>query len=113
MCLPTERALHLDYLNADGGSAALCVNGTRCAARLAEHLGWAAGVCRIRKTDELHDLCRIINEAVDTMKAEGTTEESTTTARESGQATTSKAAASADRRRSTASRAASSIVPSR
>lgn len=31
------------YRNADGGVAALCVNGTRCAARLAFDLGWAEG----------------------------------------------------------------------
>lgn len=30
------------YRNADGGVASLCVNGTRCAARLAFDLGWAA-----------------------------------------------------------------------
>lgn len=29
------------YRNADGGEAGLCLNGTRCAARLAFHLGWA------------------------------------------------------------------------
>ncbi len=29
------------YWNADGLPAALCINGTRCAARLALHLGWA------------------------------------------------------------------------
>ena len=31
------------YWNADGQPAALCINGTRCAARLALHLGWAEG----------------------------------------------------------------------
>lgn len=31
----------MDHFNADGGPAELCVNGTRCAARLAFHLGWA------------------------------------------------------------------------
>lgn len=30
----------MDYFNADGRSAELCLNGTRCAARLARHLGW-------------------------------------------------------------------------
>jgi diaminopimelate epimerase len=30
----------MSYWNADGRSAALCVNGTRCAARLALELGW-------------------------------------------------------------------------
>ena len=29
------------YWNADGGRRALCINGTRCAARLALDLGWA------------------------------------------------------------------------
>jgi diaminopimelate epimerase len=29
------------YFNADGNRAALCLNGTRCAARLTFHLGWA------------------------------------------------------------------------
>jgi diaminopimelate epimerase len=29
------------HYNADGGRAELCLNGTRCAARLAMHLGWA------------------------------------------------------------------------
>ena len=31
----------MTYFNADGGEAALCINGTRCAARLALELGWA------------------------------------------------------------------------
>jgi diaminopimelate epimerase len=35
-------AVAMDYRNADGGPAALCLNGTRCAARLAFDLGWAA-----------------------------------------------------------------------
>lgn len=29
------------YYNADGGGADLCLNGTRCAAQVAFHLGWA------------------------------------------------------------------------
>lgn len=33
----------MTYFNADGGEAALCLNGTRCAARLAFELGWAEG----------------------------------------------------------------------
>jgi len=33
----------MDYFNADGQPAPLCVNGTRCAARLAFELEWAAG----------------------------------------------------------------------
>ena len=32
----------MDYFNADGRPAALCINGTRCAARLAFELEWAA-----------------------------------------------------------------------
>ena len=40
--------IELAYFNADGGGADLCVNGTRCAARLADHLGWADGSCVIR-----------------------------------------------------------------
>ena len=35
-------AARMTYWNADGGEAALCLNGTRCAARLALELGWAA-----------------------------------------------------------------------
>ncbi len=38
---PTETGgVRMRYWNADGNSAALCINGTRCAARLALHLGW-------------------------------------------------------------------------
>lgn len=33
--------VRMDYWNADGRPAALCLNGTRCAARLAFELGWA------------------------------------------------------------------------
>lgn len=33
----------MDYFNADGLAADLCLNGTRCAAQLAFHLGWAEG----------------------------------------------------------------------
>src|SRR5512135_1308166 len=33
--------VRMDYWNADGRPAALCVNGTRCAARLAFARGWA------------------------------------------------------------------------
>lgn len=36
-------AARMTYFNADGGEAALCLNGTRCAARLAFELGWAEG----------------------------------------------------------------------
>lgn len=34
-------AVRMTHYNADGTRATLCVNGTRCAARLAWHLGWA------------------------------------------------------------------------
>ena len=37
----TPLSIRLHYFNADGGRADLCVNGTRCAAQLAFHLGWA------------------------------------------------------------------------
>ncbi|MEO8277922.1 MAG: diaminopimelate epimerase [Thermoanaerobaculia bacterium] len=39
--------VRMRYWNADGQPAALCINGTRCAARLALHLGWAAGSFRV------------------------------------------------------------------
>src|SRR3954454_12501271 len=38
----------MDYFNADGYPADLCLNGTRCAAQLAFHLGWAEGTVRLR-----------------------------------------------------------------
>ncbi|MFP3941472.1 MAG: diaminopimelate epimerase [Thermoanaerobaculia bacterium] len=34
-------AVRMTYHNADGGQASLCINGARCAARLAFELGWA------------------------------------------------------------------------
>lgn len=34
-------AVDMVHFNADGGTANLCLNGTRCAARLAFHHGWA------------------------------------------------------------------------
>jgi diaminopimelate epimerase len=37
----------MDYFNSDGYPADLCLNGTRCAAQLAFHLGWAEGELRI------------------------------------------------------------------
>jgi diaminopimelate epimerase len=37
----------MDYFNADGYPADLCLNGTRCAAQLAFHLGWAADTAAI------------------------------------------------------------------
>jgi diaminopimelate epimerase len=51
----------MDYFNADGLPADLCLNGTRCAAQLAFHLGWAAervvirtgaGAFAVRRLDE-------------------------------------------------------------
>jgi diaminopimelate epimerase len=38
----------MDYFNADGLPADLCLNGTRCAAQLAFHLGWAEGTVEMR-----------------------------------------------------------------
>lgn len=38
-----DAGVRMRYWNADGRPATLCLNGTRCAARLALHLGWAAG----------------------------------------------------------------------
>jgi diaminopimelate epimerase len=43
-----EGGAAMDYFNADGLPADLCLNGTRCAAQLAFHLGWAAGTVAIR-----------------------------------------------------------------
>ena len=37
----TAPSVRMDYFNADGSRAGLCVNGTRCAGLLAFHLGWA------------------------------------------------------------------------
>jgi diaminopimelate epimerase len=39
--------VRIDYWNADGQPAALCLNATRCAARLAFDRGWAAQVARV------------------------------------------------------------------
>lgn len=36
----TGRGARMTYYNADGGRGELCLNGSRCAARLAFHLGW-------------------------------------------------------------------------
>ena len=43
-----DGAARMIHYNADGGRAELCVNGTRCAARLAFHLGWAADEIIVR-----------------------------------------------------------------
>jgi diaminopimelate epimerase len=40
--------LAMEYWNADGLPADLCLNGTRCAAQLAFHLGWAEGGATVR-----------------------------------------------------------------
>jgi diaminopimelate epimerase len=42
-----EGSVGMDYFNSDGHPADLCLNGTRCAAQLAFHLGWAEGTARI------------------------------------------------------------------
>jgi diaminopimelate epimerase len=39
----TGGGVAMTHYNADGGLAELCINGTRCAARLGFHLGWARG----------------------------------------------------------------------
>lgn len=39
--------ISMRYFNADGHLAELCLNGTRCAIRLAYHLGWAEGATEI------------------------------------------------------------------
>jgi diaminopimelate epimerase len=36
-----DGAVHMDHWNSDGGRVEQCLNGTRCAARLAFDLGWA------------------------------------------------------------------------
>ena len=36
----TAAGARMDYFNADGLAAELCLNGARCAVRLAHHLGW-------------------------------------------------------------------------
>ncbi|MDX1500918.1 MAG: diaminopimelate epimerase [Thermoanaerobaculia bacterium] len=41
-------AVRMVHFNADGGRADLCVNGVRCAARLARHLGWSGEELVIR-----------------------------------------------------------------
>jgi diaminopimelate epimerase len=43
-----EGGAAMDYFNADGLPADLCLNGTRCAAQLAFHLGWAEGAVQVR-----------------------------------------------------------------
>lgn len=43
-----EGGATMDYFNADGLAADLCLNGTRCAAQLAFHLGWAETRVKLR-----------------------------------------------------------------
>lgn len=40
---PEANPIRMHHWNADGGTADLCLNGTRCAARLAFELGWHHG----------------------------------------------------------------------
>jgi diaminopimelate epimerase len=56
-----QAGIGMDYYNSDGHPADLCLNGTRCAAQLAFHLGWAgdsvtietgSGRVAARKLDE-------------------------------------------------------------
>ena len=42
-----ESEVAMEYFNSDGHPAALCLNGTRCAAQLAFHLGWATDTLQI------------------------------------------------------------------
>src|SRR5689334_17237933 len=44
----TEGGAVMDYFNADGLAADLCLNGTRCAAQLAFRLGWAQDRVQLR-----------------------------------------------------------------
>ena len=43
-----EGGVTMEYFNADGFPADLCLNGTRCAAQLAFHLQWAQETVLIR-----------------------------------------------------------------
>src|SRR5215471_16508618 len=45
-----EGRIHLDYLNADGGPASFCANGTRCAARYAVLRRLVAGSSPVLET---------------------------------------------------------------
>jgi diaminopimelate epimerase len=44
---PGAAEVAMAYFNADGHPADLCLNGTRCAAQLAFHLGWAGSELRV------------------------------------------------------------------
>ena len=43
-----DATVGMDYYNSDGLPADLCLNGTRCAAQLAFHLGWLEGSGTVR-----------------------------------------------------------------
>lgn len=43
----TERGARMQHYNADGTRSDLCLNGSRCAARLAFHLGWHRGTLEL------------------------------------------------------------------
>jgi|HubBroStandDraft_3_1064219.scaffolds.fasta_scaffold01093_12 diaminopimelate epimerase len=49
----------MEYWNADGLPADLCLNGTRCAAQLAFHLGWAQGRATVRTAAGRFDARRL------------------------------------------------------
>ncbi len=50
-----EGVVVMEYCNADGYPADLCLNGTRCAAQLAFHLDWARDTVRLRTgAGEIH-----------------------------------------------------------
>lgn len=42
-----DNGVRMSYFNSDGSPAALCLNGTRCAAQLACHLGWCTSPLRV------------------------------------------------------------------
>ncbi len=70
-----DRVMRMVYYNADGGRSDLCLNGSRCAAALAFHLGWAeeglplatdAGILRAREAGDARvavELPDIVGEA--------------------------------------------------
>jgi diaminopimelate epimerase len=49
----------MTYWNAGGDAAELCLNGTRCAAQLAFHLGWAPSAVRVRTGAGTFLACRL------------------------------------------------------
>lgn len=65
----TSSGADMDYFNSDGYPASLCLNGTRCAAQLAFHLGWAedaltvatgSGPVKARRVDEMRVTLEIL-----------------------------------------------------